>query len=411
MQRRPTDVLKVELLGSAPGAKGVLTNFTSAEIALDLFAPSEASFEMGDDGTWQSGASGSVKPGARYCVTLNGRKMLTGAVHSNDVPVDAPAGAVVRFTIRTKLAEAMYRSADQKIAVKNATLRDFVLAAYAPLGYDEESFIFNADLSRNLRTGKPIKGKSTGIQLAKLTVDEARVSPPEPIFGAVDRHLRRFGLMHWDGPDDTIVIGFPDQGMPPTYVLSARRRSRSGTNNVIGATRSQDYSSSASEVNVYGTSAAKRDFARARISGHAVDPDLIAAGFDRPVNILAEQMLNSTAATNAAWRELSERRQNKDKFITELDGLSYWDGNRLINYAPDTMASYETDVAGGSLGNYYVTRAVLRRDASRGDVAHLTCLKAGILQLFEDAAVGGTAAPSGVVYLGTPEEAPTAGKK
>jgi len=48
----------------------------------------------------------------------------------------------------------------------------------------------------------------------------------------------------------------------------------------------------------------------------------------------------------------------------------------------------ESDVAGGNLGAYYVTRVEMSRDASGGDAARLTALRAGLWRLFPDAYEG-----------------------
>ena len=98
----PLDLVEVEVVGSAAASAGVLDNFTSIALKLDLSSPSEANFEIGDDGTFAELAQ-ALGPGQRYRVRLNGQVQLSGRVESNDVPLDAGAGSVARFTIRTIL--------------------------------------------------------------------------------------------------------------------------------------------------------------------------------------------------------------------------------------------------------------------------------------------------------------------
>ena len=122
---RPRDTVRVEIIGSS-GSNGVLDNFTSFEINTDITSPSEASFELGDDRTFNT--IGNVfDPGTNYQVFINDRPRMRGRVEANDIPFDAGAGAVVRFTVRTKLADAQYASARQSTKVKNVTIKDFIL--------------------------------------------------------------------------------------------------------------------------------------------------------------------------------------------------------------------------------------------------------------------------------------------
>lgn len=382
---RRRDRLQVEIKGTGPGA-GVFDLFTSVSVALDIVSPFEASFEIGDDGSFAS-LQETVAHGTQYAMRLNGKRLLTGRIETNDVPFDVSGGATVRFTVRTKLSDAMFESADPKIEVKRSTtLLDFILALYAPLGLQPTDFIGLQRTARTLATGRS-RGNKEEVRFARLKIDEARVQPPESIYAAADRHLRRFGLMHWDSPDGKIVIGAPDQKQEAMYRFNSFRvspsRAKRDVNNVLGATRNQDWSQLPGTVDVFGFGA-RRDFSRIGVSGRATEQDVLDAGFSRRVIINAEGIRNEDAAVNAANREMSARRKSKDMMPVEVDGFSHWTGSEQINYYPDTIAHQRTDVAGGDIGDYYVHRVEMTRDADGGDVARLTMLKRGLWVLTPD---------------------------
>jgi hypothetical protein len=203
MAKRYPDTVRVEAEGI-----GSFDRFTSLAISYDLTAPSEAAFEVGDDGSWKE-LKDYIKPGTKYRVYVNNALKLTGKAILNDVPIDE-RGSVVRFSVRTKLADAMYASADPKTRVSGTSVKDFVLALYAPLGFGPGDFVFDADVSRNLLTGVARTGAKPPPEFESMLENKAKVQPPESIYAAADKHLRRFGLMHWDSPDGKIVVGAPD---------------------------------------------------------------------------------------------------------------------------------------------------------------------------------------------------------
>lgn len=377
---RPRDQVRIEVIASTSIAGGNLDNFTSLMIRNDITMPSEASFEVGDDGTWN--ALGDIfEPGVQFQIYINDTPRLRGRVEMNDVPLDTMAGAVVRFTVRTKLSDAMYASANQGTRVKGASIEDFVLAVYAPLGYTKADFVFLQGTSRNLLTGKNTDTNETPADLARIKVSEARVKPPETIYAAVDRHLRRHGLMHWDDPSGKIVVGAPGDDEDPTYTFNMYRDpSRSMVNNVLGATRTRDWSGVPSSVNVYGRGG-KRGFTRSNVGATANDDDVTAALFYRPLHILAEGIRTNELAVRAAQRELSNRSRRKDGFSIDVDGMSFWNGTGITMYAPDTVAMINTDIAGGNAGAYYIHATTLTRDAAGGDACTLDLVKRGIWKL------------------------------
>lgn len=382
---RPIDTVRVEVAGL-----GSFENFTSFSITNDLTAPSEAAFEIGDDGTYPE-LGEYIAMGKTFSVMVNERLTMTGRVEINDIPTDANGGATVRFTVRTKLADALFSSARADAGkkrgasglAKNFTLKDWILQVYASLGYTESDFVFRANVARDLITGKPTRStREPLVDPEEIKQEQAMVQPPESIFAAVDRHLRRFGLMHWDSPDGKIVVSAPNDEQEPLYHFRAFRGPEAQQNNVLSLGHGLNYTDVPSGIVVAGHGArANEGFIAAKVIEQAIDEDLVRAGFVRPVTIMAEQVRTSSLAKAAANRELSARSRRKDTFDAQVDGLSHWDGTDLVNYAPDTVAEVMSDTVGGGFGLYYLHRVQLSRDPQSGDRAQLAVLKKGIWKL------------------------------
>lgn len=376
MGRRRVDSVEIQSVETG----GKFDNFTSFSLTMDMSGPSEASFELGNSGTWAD-IERFILPGSEYKVTVNGRPFLTGRVEMDDIPLDARGGSVVRLTVRTRMADAFYASANTKIKVKDTTLKRFLVNLYEPLGYSESDFIGLPATARDLLTGRSSAGKGNfqNAQIEKAKVQDAKISSGETIYDAADRHLRRFGLMHWDSPDGKIVIGAPNDEQDPLYNF-AYGRTTNGLNNVLGITRTIDYSAIPSFIYLYG-SGRTIDGTRKPVVGKKVDDDLVKAGFYRPTILEAKSIRTNALAERAVNREYSARAKQKDNHSIELDGLSFWDGFRSIPFSIDTVCTINSDVLGGQLGRYYVHRVTLSRDARQGDRTNITALKSGIWRL------------------------------
>ena len=374
MPQRPVDTIAIE------GERGRFDAFTSLEVTNDLTAPAEAAFEVGDDGSYRS-LEKIVAPGSKFVVSLNGRTRLTGRVVTNDVPVDAAGGATVRFVVRTKLADAWYASADPKIVVQNATVKDIVLRAYKPLGYTDDDFVFRADVSRDIMTGKSSRRHDKVTDLARLEMQQAKVQPPETIYEFAERHLLRFHLTHWDSPDGRIVVGAPNDFQDPLYTFVCKRGPAGRANNILSAHRIRDISEAPTTISVVGVTRlvddGKYDRVQFAVSSTFVDP----SRFHRPVFIVDQQIANRDQAFARAMRELVHRSKKIDAWEIGVDGWSFWDGQSATPYGIDTVADVNVDVAGGSTGPYLVHRTNIRRDPDNGDVANLTLTGRGLWRL------------------------------
>jgi hypothetical protein len=379
MAKRARDTVLIE---SAQGGDFsiVVDRATQYEICTDLTAPSAARFEMGDDGTW-SVIRDALGIGARFQVSVNDKPALTGRLLTRNLAASADAGATVQVVVRTRLADAMFTAVDPKIGTKNTTLKAVVLAAFDRMQLAESDFIFRSDVARDLITGLGRGGGATP-DLAAMKEDEARPHPPETVWSFVDRHLSRFHLMMWDAPDGRIVVGAPDDLQSPSYFMTAHRGRAALTNNLLSATKTEDYEEVPAEMWVYGVGGGK-DQAKSRIKFLTVDPILAAADpfLDRTAMVIDESITTQAQAVARARRELMRRRLASDSWVLETDGLSYWTGSDRIAYGIDTVADVKVDVAGGSGGAYLVYQTKMSGSSSGAHTTQLTACGRGIWAL------------------------------
>jgi prophage tail gpP-like protein len=369
---RPLDTIKLEALNGK-----AFDLFTSVDVTNDLTAPAECSVECGDDGTWKELES-FIAIGSAFRVVVNDKTRLTGRLELADVPVDAQGGASVRFVVRSKLSDAAYASADPKIAIQGSTLKKLVLQAYASLGYTEKDFVFKADLSRDLMTGKPSKGKQTKeTKLEAIKIEEARDNPPETIYEFVERHLLRFRLSHWDSPDGKIVVGAPNDGQAPLYRFVCKRGVAGKANNVLAVRRVRDASDSPSIVGVFGAYQAT-EWQKSKV-GHAISvPEISEAKLYRPILLVDHSIQSKAQAEARARREVVNRVKKLDAWEIHTDGWSYWDGHSATPFGVDTVADVDVDVAGGTTGPYMIHRVHLSLNAQSGATADMSCVKKGL---------------------------------
>jgi prophage tail gpP-like protein len=370
MPSKPIDRVHVE------GEAGTFDRFTSIELTNDLTAPAEAAFECGDDGTFRSFEK-IIAFGSLFRVLVNDRLRLTGRVEAHDVPTDAAGGATVRFVIRTKLADAAYASANPKIAIQGATLKQVVLRAYAPLGYIEPDFVFKQDLARDLMTGKSSKASQRILDLEPIKLEQAKVSPPETVFEFVERHLLRFHLTHWDSPDGKIVVGAPDDQQRPIYNFRLKVGPNGRHNNVLSAQRVRDLSDAPSLLSVFGIGG-KTDFQKTKIARRFEVPEVAQAKLYRPVIIVDEALRSGDQAEGRLRREVAARSKKLDSWEIHTDGLSYWDGQSRFPYGIDACADVDIDTAGGSTGSYLVHRTRMRLDPENGATTELSLVRKGL---------------------------------
>lgn len=379
MSRSPIDVVRINALGVPSNTTLFDFNFedwTSFRVTNSIVAPAEAAFELGDETGWQR-IQTLCGLGAEFCVVVNDRPRMLGRVEALSSPCDAEQGTVQSFVVRTKMSDAVISSAPQKVQLKGASIKDFVLACYAGIGLRESDFDFRGDVSRDLMTGKGSRGQRPPRELDPLKEEQAKVNPPESIYSAVDRHLRRHGYLHWDGPDGRIVVAAPDDQQEPMGMLCCYRHPSGQMNNLLSIERTNDVSQAPTRLGVFGISAGK-DTSKTRLFGEQRNQDLIDRGFRRSVIINDEAMKSRTLAEARARRELAIRNRGLDRLTVTADGLSYTEGSYRFPWSPDTVFDVVVTHLGGAIGNYFVEEAELSRSAVQGDNSRITMVKQGV---------------------------------
>lgn len=419
MAKRQRDRVTIESIDMGGGAF-VVDRATQYEIVTDLMSPSCARFELGDESSWAP-MRNALKIGLRYSICVNGKQRVTGRMLTRNLSMSASAGATVQLVVRTRLADAAFDAVDPKIGVRNTTLKDVILAAFARYNMTADDFIFGADLARDLITGRksgkgdPAAGLraqrakvsasedsvdrdvSLGIldeqiqaaeqqpaspDLASITEQEARPHPPETVWAFVERHLARYGLMIWDGPDGRLVVGRPDDSQPPLYTMCGLRGTKSAANNILSATKVEDFENVPAELWVYGVGGG-RDQSKARVRACARDPLLFAAipSISRAAVIIDESLKTPELAQARARREMMKRSLQKDSWTIETDGLSYWTGSQAIPYTNDTIADIQIDVADAAQGPYLLFQTAMLGNADQGHTTRFVCAGKGVFNL------------------------------
>lgn len=373
MTVRRRDTITIE------GERGVFDRWQTIGLTNDMLSFNEVTVDVGDDGA-EADFYRVIRPGELFTVMLNGRPRLSGRSEVLESPI-TPEGTRVRWIIRTRFADAWYCSADPSVSVEKTTIKAFVLAQYAKLGYTESDFIFAAGADADLMTGVAKSGAKIDTDFLTIKVDAAKPQPTESVRNAVERHLKRFHLAHWEGPDGKILVGRPSDDVDPRYNLTCRRGPESVRNNVTRATPKQDWSQVPSELWVYGQSTGK-DIAGAAIKGVSKDDELLEVygrnkQFYRPVVLQNSEAKDLKEAETMARRERSARSKDKDSFSVQADGWSWWsDAGEQIPYATNTVAF--VDVFNRDPGNYLVTQTQSIMSIDQRATTMLTLVAKGI---------------------------------
>lgn len=361
------------------GERGIFDRWQSISVTNDMMGLNECTLDLGDDGA-EAAFYRIIRNGELFVVSINGRPRLSGRSEIVESPI-TPEGTRVRLVIRTRFADAKWCSANPSVSVEKTTIKAYVLAQYAKLGYVEADFRFAEGADADLMTGVAKGGGSFGSDFLSIKVDAAKPLPTESVFESVDRHLKRFHLAHWEGPSGEILVGRPAESADPTYTFTCRRGPESVRNNVTKATPKQDWSQVPSEMRVYGQSTGK-DIAGAAIQGVSVDDDLQEVfarnkQFYRPVGLQNSEAKDLKEAETMARRERSARSKDKDAFSIQADGWTYWtDAGEQIPYAPNRVAM--VDVFNRDPGNYLVTATQSTMSIDARATTTLTLIAKGI---------------------------------
>jgi prophage tail gpP-like protein len=371
---RPVDRITVE------SEFGTFDRFNSIEITNEIGAPAQCVMDVGDDRSYAE-LAGVIDHGSEFRVYLNDRLRMTGRVYIPNTTGSAANGSTTQITIRGIMADAYYASADPRVRVERSTIKDFLLKLYEPYGITESDFVFRADVERDLMTGRGSRGQAPPADLRRMTAKEAKVNPPETVREAAEKHLKRYGLMHWETPDGKIYVGAPDDQQLPLYRFASKRGWQSHANNLLEWQRIADWSDVPSEVNVHGALVGDDYENRKRVKVSAAWSDVQAAGFHRPVLIMDDGSRSASIAQSRANRERANRSKRKDCYELSVDGWSYWDGTSAIPYGVNTTCDVDIDAIGSPAGLYYVHRVVCTGSSQEGATTMLSLVAPGIFEV------------------------------
>ena len=372
----------IEVVGVEDGFR--FDFYTSAEIINSVLRPAEASFEVGDDGSYDE-LKRRMAIGQEYRVLVNSRPRLQGRIQFRQSPLDAGQSSTLRMTVRTRIADMVAAAADTRIRLKDLSIKQLVLKATAALGMSESDFIFDPRAVRNVVTGRSPGGAATPKDLAPLKDQAAAVQPGENVKSFIDRHLRRHGLMMWDGPDGRVVVAEPDDDHEELYTFRCLRGAEGVRNNALRIERVEDVTGSPTSLSVFGFGGGK-DYQRAKVGASISNAALIAAGFAtagdtaigfRPALVIDEGVKTAEMARRTMMREYSELVRREDVVAVEVDGLSYKESGDSVPYAIDACAFVAVESLGGSAGRYYIEEVVMRDGPTTSKTTGMTMVRAG----------------------------------
>jgi prophage tail gpP-like protein len=352
--------------------------WTSFDLINSMVRSCESSFEVGDDGSWND-LSELMKLGTKFTVALNGKLRMTGRVELLNSPLSADQSSVVRFVVRTRLADLETEAAEISVRVKDQSIRDVVLAVLSYAGIEASEVVFRADVSRELITGRRGKGKAPPKDLEELKVQAAAVQPGESVKMFLDRHLRRHGLIIFDSADGKLVVASVDDDQEETYFFRCFRNDPQ-FNNFTMIDRNRDATGAPSEITVYGFGGGAQ-FQNTKLVSIRENAEIKEAGFFRRQIIVDDGIKTKELAERTAARALSERIRRQDAITIQTDGLSYRERRVRVPYAPDTTCGVIADTIGGVQGKFYVETTACRVNARGGATTQLQLVKSGTWSL------------------------------
>ena len=348
---RPADSLTLE------GPYGELTKVERIEIDRSITESiDEATVTIGDDASWLDIIPG-VRPGAKSSVRINGRPAFTGRVEVAELDADVSSGFKIDLTVRSRLTDAKIAAADPKVRLSGASLRDFIVELFKPIGYAAGDFTFDAYADADVLSGVRPGGGKRYADLVPIQPAQAKVNPGDSIIETAKKHLDRHGLALWPSPDGKIIVAVPNVDQPPRYKLRARR-DNAQFNNVKKVRCGFDFSEVPTEVWVYGATYGA-DLAKVSMRGVATNdgpfanldgPDVVP--FKRKAIQVQNDVKDRDQASARAEAMLSMARRREDFVEVTVDGLSYWDGQSAIPWAVNATAELDFDLAESGL--YYV---------------------------------------------------------
>jgi prophage tail gpP-like protein len=205
----------------------------------------------------------------------------------------------------------------------------------------------------------------------------------ETTLAFLQRHLRRFGLMIWDGPDGRVVVAEPDDDQDSIYEFRCFRDEAGQGNNVTRIARIEDVSGVPTSLSVFGYSGGL-DYQRSKVSTLVTNQALIESGFAlggeavvgfRPMVIVDDGVRTAELARRTANREFSERARRSDVIAVETD--RYADADDGAVYAIDTCCEAYVETLGGAAGKYYIEEVTYQLSVDAARRCAISASKAG----------------------------------
>jgi prophage tail gpP-like protein len=159
--------------------------------------------------------------------------------------------------------------------------------------------------------------------------------------------------------------------------MTARRGAQnSRTNNLLSATKTEDFEDVPRDLWVFGVGGG-RDINRATVKFVQFDSTLFSVdprlSFSARTAVIVDESLKTQAQAEArARREMMRRSLQKDTWMLETDGFSYWSGTEAFPYVINTIGNVQVDVAGGASGPYLFYNVTMRGNAHDGMTTCIT---------------------------------------
>jgi prophage tail gpP-like protein len=178
------------------------------------------------------------------------------------------------------------------------------------------------------------------------------------------------------------VIGAPDDTQNPVYLMTARRGEAAQANNLLSATKTEDFEDVPRDLWVFGVGGGK-DTVKATVKFVELDTTLfaVAPALGRVAVINDESIKTQAQAEHRARREMMRRSLMKDTWTLETDGFTHWDGSESLQYLVDMVADVQVDVAGGAVGPYLLYQVRMVGNAESGNTTTLTAAGKGVWTL------------------------------
>ena len=213
-------------------------NITSWSISSDWFkSTDDFSFDILDSDPGLKNLEGQP-----VVLSVNGAPQLFGRV---DVTTRGGSGSVVSCQGRDYIADLVECNVDPTLAIKEGeTLGAVVLKTCSPIGITKLASDSDFRSILNVRSGKAPQGRSKSSKNATLvTLQDLKPNVGQGIYEFLKPICDRHGCtIQPANSRDTLLIAGPNYSQELGFKLR-RSRSDSGTNNVLNAVATRDYSS------------------------------------------------------------------------------------------------------------------------------------------------------------------------